>query len=462
MGVKFKPLYSCDGCGEDHEDPDKVRIFESIVKSGDESKQYIKSGMFCLSCIPLALDFENKVPETVQIVDPKQALAAEEDLFEKQYEKILNKLAQDNYIHFGIDESHTELETDLMDVKKRHNMLVDTLKSISKDIKLNDTRLLAVEAVVLTPESMEDQILREEAKRFVKHGAQTIPEEEFKETIKTFIENQESLPANWPSPSELVGIKESHEIEDINSLKHGDELTEKYVEHITSTKESQTTSQEPETTTENINSETEEDVFGEDHGRYLILKLIDNEVTERKFAQKQGYKDTKDLWEACGLSSLIGLYYSTTKYIDTPTNFITDLLMLNDAKVINKMFFGVPNIVKRSIFVSKEMNIALIEKELFADKIESVSFEVPEKLKDVEIIIPKGEENLVPNISKDKLKSFVNDAAKALNETKPNVYKEAETGFREMKEEAVRTGKPVITATQKKIFSKDKIGDDYI
>jgi hypothetical protein len=126
------------------------------------------------------------------------------------------------------------------------------------------------------------------------------------------------------------------------------------------------------------------------------------------------------------------------------------------------MFFGVPNIVKRNIFVARELNIALIEKDLFADKIESISFEVPETIKSPEVIIPKGEENLVPNISKDKLKSFVSDAAKTLNETKPNVYKEQEIGFREMKEEAIRTGKPVITATQKKIFSRDKIGDDYI
>jgi len=459
MGVKFKPLYSCDGCGEDHEDPDKVRIFESIVKSGDESKQYIKSGMFCLSCIPLALDFENKVPETVQIVDPKKALADAENLFEKQYEKILNKLAQDNYITFGIqDETSTERE--IRDIKAK-------LVEIERSLKLSITP---------TQESMEDQILREEARNFVKHGAQTIPEKEFKETIKTFIKNQESLPADWPSPSELVGK------EDLNSLKHGDELTEKYVEHITSPEdpqettvegevvsingeyiEPQTTSQEPETTTENINSETEEDAFesiGEDHGKYLILRLIDEEISERKFAQKNGYKDTKDLREACGLKSLIGLYYSTNKYTNTPTDFIVE--PYEDQKIINKMFFGVPNIVKRNIFVARELNIALIEKDLFADKIESISFEVPETIKSPEVIIPKGEENLVPNISKDKLKSFVSDAAKTLNETKPNVYKEQETGFREMKEEAIRTGKPVITATQKKIFSRDKIGDDYI
>lgn len=424
MGVKFKPLYSCDGCGEDHEDPDKVRIFESIVKSGDESKQYIKSGMFCLSCIPLALDFENKVPETVQIIDPKQALADSEDQFEKQYQNLNENIRDFKELFFAFVR---ETEKDL----KRLNLQFESLYDLVHKSEFKKDK----EDPYEFSKRMEnvDKILKAQQIEKTEATPNPILDQALEDLSKNFIEKQENLPADWPSPSELVGIEES-----------------------------QTTSQEPETTTENINSETEKDVFGEDYGRYLILKLIDNEVTERKFAQKNGYKDTKDLWQACGLNSLVGLYYSTTKYIDTPTNFITDLVMLNDVKVINKMFFGVPNIVKRSIFVSKEMNIALIEKENFADKIESISFEVPEKLKDVEIIIPKGEENLVPNISKDKLKSFVSDAAKALNETKPNVYKEAETGFREMKEEAVRTGKPVITSTQKKIFSKDKIGDDYI
>lgn len=469
MPVKYKPLYCCDGCGNEFEDSNKVRIFESVVKSGDETKIYIQTGMYCIECIPLALDFKNENPETVVNIDPKQALAAEDDLFEKQYEKILNKLAQDNYIHFGIQEENP-IETLYKKIDKELQESFDNVdekfKLINKDIKQLNNRSTELYNMIKdidkketrTSESMEDQILREEARNLSKKPVLT--EEEFK---KEFFKNQESLPANWPSPSELVGIEESHETEDINSLKHGDELTEKYVEHITSPKESQTTSQEPETTTENINSETEEDEFesiGADHGKYLILRLIDEEISERKFAQKNGYKDTKDLREACGLKSLIGLYYSTNKYTNTPTDFIVE--PYEDQKIINKMFFGVPNIVKRNIFVARELNIALIEKDLFADKIESISFEVPEKLKDVEIVIPIEKDDLPANISKDKLKSFVNDAAKALNETKPNVYKEAETGFREMKEEAVRTGKPVITATQKKIFSKDKIGDDYI
>ena len=434
MAKLFKPLYQCEGCSETFEDPDKVRTFESLVKNGDQTKQYIETGMFCLSCLPLALDFENKVPETVQIVDPKQALADAENLFERQYEKILNKLAQDNYITFGIqDETSTEKE--IRDIKAK-------LVEIEKSLKISITP---------TQESMEDQILREEARNFVKHGAQTIPEKEFKETIKTFIEKQESLPADWPSPSELVGKEESQEttIEGEVVSVNGE-----YIEH-------QTTSQEPETTTENINSETEKDEFesiGEDHGDCLILRLIDNEITERKFAQKQGYKDTKDLRDACGIKSLIGVYYSTNRYSKEQIRG----LYQPTVKVINKMFFGVPNIVERNVWEFKDEGIALIKKELFADKIESVSFSVPETTKSPEVIIPKGEENLVPNISKDKLKSFVSDAAKALNETKPNIYEEQETGFREMKEEAVRTGKPVITATQKKIFSRDKIGDDYI
>ena len=70
MVLKYKPLYQCDGCSLEFEDPDKVRIFESLVKNGNQTKQYIETGMFCLDCIPLALDFSNQNPETVKIIDP--------------------------------------------------------------------------------------------------------------------------------------------------------------------------------------------------------------------------------------------------------------------------------------------------------------------------------------------------------------------------------------------------------
>ncbi len=454
MAIKFKPLYCCEGCGIDYEDSDQVRIFFGIVKNGDETKEFIQSQkMFCLSCLPLALDFENKVPETVQIVDPKKALADAENLFEKQYEKILNKLAQDNYITFGIqDETSTQKE--IRDIKAK-------LVEIERSLKFSITP---------TQESMEDQILREEARNFVKHGAQTIPEKEFKETIKTFIENQESLPADWPSPSELVGK------EDLNSLKHGDELTEKYVEHITSPEdpqetpvegevvsvngeyiEPQTTSQEPETTTENINSETEEDAFesiGGDHGKYLILRLIDNEVTERKFAQKNGYKDTKDLREACGLISLIGLYYSTNRY----SNEQNKGLHQPTVKIINKMLFGIPNIIEQKVWIND--NFALIEKELFEDIIIPVTYkensiEFPEKKTDV---LEKSKEIL----NNKQLKKFVNEAINDLKETKSDEYERQETGFRDLQRRSKETEKTITTSTQKKHFSKKDIGDEYL
>ena len=143
MPVKYKPLYCCDGCGNEFEDSNKVRIFESVVKSGDETKIYIQTGMYCIECIPLALDFKNENPETVVNIDPKQALAAEDDLFEKQYEKILNKLAQDNYIHFGIQEENP-IETLYKKIDKELQESFDNVdekfKLINKDIKQLNNR----------------------------------------------------------------------------------------------------------------------------------------------------------------------------------------------------------------------------------------------------------------------------------------------------------------------------------
>ena len=46
MVLKYKPLYQCDGCSLEFEDPDKVRIFESLVKNGNQTKQYIETGMY--------------------------------------------------------------------------------------------------------------------------------------------------------------------------------------------------------------------------------------------------------------------------------------------------------------------------------------------------------------------------------------------------------------------------------
>lgn len=70
MGKIFKEYYQCVGCGAEFDDPDKVRVFTSEVTNGNETKRFIRPNeMYCLDCITLVIDLENKNPETVQSIE---------------------------------------------------------------------------------------------------------------------------------------------------------------------------------------------------------------------------------------------------------------------------------------------------------------------------------------------------------------------------------------------------------
>jgi hypothetical protein len=433
----FRPIYQCDGCSTEFEDADKVRIFKGIVRNGNESIQYIQSEqMYCLNCLPLALDFENSYPETTQIVKPENDLAEP-----------------------PIESKMIELETDINDLSKQHNMIIDTIRNHSNLIKLHDNKLLEIETSVKYqlndgPESLEDQVLREEAKHFVKSisitdksGEKLLPEFiksiiESKEDLEKISQGQlhhtkmgykpkesimEELPKDWPNPSELVGVEET-----------------------------QTSSQEPDTIQENDKSETIEDefdTFGETTGKYLILKQIDNEITETKFARKNNYIDVKDLRIACGRNSLVGLYYSTNKFVDDHNLEGPYNIKYKPTKdIINKMFFGVPNIVKRNLFVYDNLGIALIEKDLFEDSIEPATYVIPEVLKNVEL---QEIANVYPPVEKEILEKQAK---------RSDGYERQVRNLESLSKQAQKTGQPIITGFQKppkKQFSKN-MGDDYL
>lgn len=413
MVLKHRPIYQCDGCSLEFEDPNKVRIFENQILNGDQTKQYIESGMFCLDCIPLALDFINKNPETVKIIDPIKVLADKEEQFKKDYQKIVNKLTNDKHIGAGIEEEliSIELRKTMKDVEiikdwvRRHNQSSDPIFQIS----------------------MYDQK--------DKH-----------------LDN-----SNYPAKSLLPEIELKEEIE------------QKVFDTIISKEIDQETSQEPEIINEN-NSEIQDDTIdhiGEETGDYLILRLIDDEITEMRFAQKNNYKDLNELRATCGNKPLIGLYYSINRFVNDPNldgeyneNYKPTI------KIINKMFFGIPSIVERKVFMYENFGIALIEKELFDDKIEAIKYEIPhEEVHD--------EHNKPSPTINNMLKKFVDETIdksrpkKAIiEESKSNEYLEASKKVKDLKNKATETGEMIIISTQeakpKKRFSSSTIGDDYI
>ncbi len=263
----FKPIYQCDGCGEFLEISDQVRCFDNNVKSGDESKIYTATGLYCLDCIPLILDFKNENPPTLQLVEPK-----------KQSSDISNKIEK--------------LEIKFEELASLTDQLIENISIINR-------KLSSFENIIVSEDSISNEIV------------------------------EEVTPVSDLSEPEEI-INEVEEIEEINEPIEG--------------------------------------LLGNLKGKYLILHQISNEDNENLFAKKYGYKDIQDLKSSCGTKSLLGVYYSTDRYFD-----LKDLKQPNNiekAKVINNMFFGVPNIVERPIILSDISGIAFIEKELFKDKIE--------------------------------------------------------------------------------------------
>lgn len=294
MGVRFKPVYMCEGCGAEFETEDSVRLFKGTVENGNGTKVFIQiDKMYCLNCLPLALDFENNTPETVQIVDQSEQKFEEIKQSKTSTEDILCKIEEFNTHYQKILESQQNQINELFNIPRKEEVVV---------------------------EEKEEEIVQEE-----------------------FIEEPEEEPFDEIIPTQS-------------------------------------------------------------QGKYVVLYKILTPENENEFAKRYNYKDIKTLRQGKYNDSLIGLYYSRDGYIDN-LNFGYEYRQ-ETVKVVNKMFFGIPNIVNRDVYIFPELGIAVIEKEYFDDKIEPVRYIKPvveEVMEVVEERPSSGEEN----VSK---KSFLKNA----------------------------------------------------
>ena len=329
MGLIHKAYYQCDGCGAEFQDSDQVRMFEGLVKNGEGNKIFIQNNkMYCLNCLQYALDYENKVPETVEILNQQE--------LEKQIESKEKPITMSD-LENKITEVNTQYLKNLTDQQKQIDELSESIKSTGKiisrkeAIKISNKILEQAES-----ERMENDILAEEAKKAVQ-----------------IMKNQDEF-------LEEGGIEK---FDDVSSL-------------------------EPEIPNEQINSETEQDKISieeltginpeylKDSGKYLVLCRILTLAAEEYFAKEFcKLESAEELKEAIGNKSLIGTYFSINKYlgIDDIDNFRPI-----KAKVVNKILFGIPNIVDLEILSVDDF--AIVEKEKFDIPVEPIpKYKVPEE-----------------------------------------------------------------------------------
>ncbi len=262
MGKKFKPIYQCDLCGQEFEDPDMVRLFKGDVVNGEELKRYVnieKYTMSCIECLPKLLI------ENFEIITPKQ--------------EIVNEISEKTSIK----------------------------KSITESIK----KTTKPEKKIVEP----------------------LSEPEIKDSEE--ISSEEPPTENIPKETEI----------------------EQPVVEV----------QEDETQLE------EENEYFLTDGKYLILYKITNSEHEKLLAQEYGHKDFESLRKACG-RSLIGIYFATDNYI----NELPENLSKENHEVINMVLLGVPNIVKKDIYILSD-ELACIEKEKFNLQIESIQENKPKQ-----------------------------------------------------------------------------------
>ena len=329
MGLIHKAYYQCDGCGAEFQDSDQVRMFEGLVKNGEGNKIFIQNNkMYCLNCLQYALDYENKVPETVEILNQQE--------LEKQIESKEKPITMSD-LENKITEVNTQYLKNLTDQQKQIDELSESIKSTGKiisrkeAIKISNKILEQAES-----ERMENDILAEEAKKAVQ-----------------IMKNQDEF-------LEEGGIEK---FDDVSSL-------------------------EPEIPNEQINSETEQDKISieeltginpeylKDSGKYLVLCRILTLAAEEYFAKEFcKLESAEELKEAIGNKSLIGTYFSINKYLDIDD---IDNFRPIKAKVVNKILFGIPNIVDLEILSVDDF--AIVEKEKFDIPVEPIpKYKVPEE-----------------------------------------------------------------------------------
>jgi hypothetical protein len=111
-------------------------------------------------------------------------------------------------------------------------------------------------------------------------------------------------------------------------------------------------------------------------GKYLILCKIENEAQEEAFAQMHSLT-LKDLKSNYG-NSLKGLYVKTGEYYINEIPRGTSIY-LNDCNIVNKLIFGVPNIINKMIHTSNNSTLGYIELKDFDFQFEEIKYDKKEE-----------------------------------------------------------------------------------
>jgi len=291
MGIIYKAYYQCEGCGIETEDADQIRYFAGEVTNGNDTKSFIRpEQMYCISCLQFVLDHENKIPETVIIKNNNNSSVDP---------NLSTQIKEDSEIEKQLEENLKELQSLKESFEKRFNELRNSQNQIIEKIK--------------TLEALQQSTLHSNNSHKRLEQLQT-------EEYEDFPTHEEDEIEKFNDDSSI-----SNTSKEIQSDITYDELIEQTI---------------------NLNSDT-----FQDFGDYIVLCQIKNSQMEEYFAkEKCGHKDAASLREASGNKSLINTWFSIDKYIsEKDAHFDYSI----SARVINKIIFGIPNIVDKTIFISK-------------------------------------------------------------------------------------------------------------
>jgi len=286
MPIKYKPIFICEGCGNELEDPNQIRIFNGTITDGNEKKLYSSGkNMFCLNCIPLVLDFKNENPSTIQEYNKT-----------KFNEDDIEDIESPNNI---IESLQNEI-SDIADKIKNHEetilVLFENISHISQDIQFVIDKLKPLDIYG----KIKKDILPTDMKSI----------QDLLIKLDKFKEETSSEPETSLEQDIYLEAKTSLESNNVSSLGF------------------------------NIES------LYDDSGEYSVLYRIisDNDLLENVLALCK-CKNTNDLQKILGNHKLEDLFYPVNKYInkdDYNSIYITGVF--GPLKIINNFLFSIPNI----------------------------------------------------------------------------------------------------------------------
>jgi len=338
MAIKLKQIYVCDGCGTEYENPDQIRVFADQVLNGDKTKNFIRpEQMYCINCLPFALDFENHNPETV-IKNP---------------ETNLDRSKEDNI-----------------------NLRLETLESFKQET-LKNLELVAENIKKSTTNTKHLADNFSNLKQSIEH---------VKKEFEDFVNNQDKF-------------LEEGGTESFDSSSLEPEITNEENDSVTA---------QEELSIDNL-LEIDPECL-KDSGEFLVLCQIKTPALEKYFAKEVCKYDKLDtLKEVMGNKSLMGVYFSTNRYLD-----VDDIsgFRQKTAKVINKIIFNIPNINELDIYLVPGSDLAVIPKRNFDIVVEpipkyEIQEELPKKPKEI-----KPSQPTITKTFKDPIKDIVPFAPK--------------------------------------------------